>query len=264
MYTKKVLITGCSCSVNNTQSGWATENLHKTYHSMLQSSTDWNITNQAIGGCSNQEIVQRTVGDCLADDYDLCIVQWSSLHRLWLYEADSNIDNFTQILPRVCGFINSGNAPHTINKLIVSHYMNQYMALKHWLHNQIMLQSFLNERHIPYVFIRGFVNYIPELEILAGQWPKDDISSLSIPSRIKDILNFDSNPDDYIYKKLSSLMAAYLSINKSNCIGYNQSSTIYGLDPTVVQRDYADDGIHPGYLVNTALTENILAHIKKV
>ena len=260
---KKVLITGCSYSENNTQSGWKRENLHKTFHNILEGITDWKITNQAVGGCSNREIIQRTVESCLTEQYDLCIVQWSSLHRLWLYEADSNIDNFTQILPQVCGHISAGNAPHTINKLIVAHYMNHYMALKHWLHDQIVLQSFLKERGIPYVFVRGFANFIPELEIIANQWPKDKISDLDIPAGIKLMLNVDDNPDDYLYKKLSSLMLAYLSIDKSNCIGYNQSSMIYGFDPASMQLDYADDGIHPGYLINTEISKIILNHVTK-
>jgi hypothetical protein len=259
---KKVLITGCSFSANNTQSGWREENLHKTYHGILEEITDWKITNQAIGGCSNREIAQQTVESCLTGRYDLCIVQWSSLDRLWLYEADSNIDDFTQIVPRVTGKTTVGNAPHTINKLIVAHYMNHYMALKHWLHDQVMLQSFLKERCIPYIFLRGFDNFISELEMLAKQWPVDKISDLNIPPKIKHMLNFDSNPDDYLYKKLSSLILAYLSIDKCNCIGYNQSSKIYGLDPTFA-RDYADDNEHPGYLTNTQLSKNILDHINK-
>jgi hypothetical protein len=261
---EKVLITGCSYSVNNTQSGWKEENLHKTYHSILENITNWKINNQAIGGCSNREIVQRTVEHCLNQSYDFCIIQWSSLHRLWLYEADSNIDDYTQILPKVCGIMSVGDAPHTVNKLLVAYYMNHYMELKHWLHDQAMLQSFLKERCIPYVFVRGFTNFIPELEMLAEQWPKDKISDLEIPQQIKLILNFDSNPDDYLYKKLSSLMSAYLSIDKSNCIGYNQSSMIYGFDPAYTHLDYADDGRHPGHLINTKISKTILNHIEKV
>ena len=260
---KKVLITGCSLSANNTQSGWKKENLHKTFHNILEGTTDWKITNQAHGGCSNREIAQRTVESCLTEQYDLCIVQWSSLHRLWLYEANSNIDNFTQILPDVVGQLSAGNAPYTINKLIVAYYMNHYMALKHWCHDQAMLQSFLKERGIPYVFLRGFENFIPELEILADQWPKDKISDLDIPPGIKLMLNFDDSPDDYLYKKLSSLMLAYLAIDKSNCIGYNQSLMIYGIDPACMQPDYADDGIHPGYLINTEISKIILNFITK-
>jgi len=259
---QKVLITGCSYSANNEQSGWKENNLDKTYHGIIEAKTGWKITNRAMGGCSNREIAQRTVENCLSDHYDFCIVQWSSLHRFWLYEELNNVDDETQILPSAKGRMTVGNAPYTIEKLLVSHYLNDYMALKHWLHDQIMIQSFLNKNCIPYVFVRGSINYIPELETLAEQWPKDNIPSLNIPSCIKDLLNFDDNSDDYLYKKLSSLILAYLSIDKSNCIGYNRIETIYGLDPTLV-RDYADDGAHPGHLVNTAISNAILHYIEK-
>lgn len=259
---QKVLITGCSYSADAIQAGWKKENSHKTYPKILESRTGWQIDNRAIGGCSNREIFQRTIEHCLENQYDLCIVQWSSLHRLWLYEADHNIDDWTQILPTVTGKLTAGDAPHKIEKLIVSHYLNAYIALKHWLHDQVVLQYFFQNNKIPFIFLRGHQNYISDLASLDEQWPKDSIAELDIPKEIKNILNFDSNPDDYLYQKLLRLMLAYRDIDKSNCIGYNRNSMIYGLPPTF-KRDYADDGKHPGYSINFAISTVILEHVTK-
>lgn len=258
---QKVLITGCSFSVNNTQSGWQESNLCNTYHNMLQTNrSGWHITNRAIGGCSNREIAQRTIDSCLAEHYDFCVVQWSSLHRFWIYESECNIDDETQILPKVCGKLTVGNAPHILEKTLMAHYLNDYMALKHWLQDQVALQSFLEQRQIRYIFVRGFQNYVPELELLTHQWPKEHISDLQIPDPIKIMLQFDHNPNDYLHCKLSGLIRAYLAIDKSHCIGYNQSDMIYGLDP-ILEQDRADDGSHPGRIVNAALSAAILSHI---
>lgn len=266
---QKVLITGCSYSVNNTQSGWQESNLCNTYHSMLQTKRGWHITNRAMGGCSNREIAQRTIDSCLAEHYDFCVVQWSSLHRFWIYESECNIDDETQILPSVCGKLTAGNAPHILKKILMTHYLNDYMALKHWLHDQVALQSFLDQRRIRHIFIKGFYNYVPELEILAQQWPKEHILDLQIPDSIKLMLQFDNNPNRYLHAdsghhylhcRLSALIRAYLAIDKSHCIGYNQSDMIYGLD-TILERDTADDGSHPGRIVNAALSAAILNHV---
>lgn len=256
----KVLITGCSLSADTVQSGWNHSNLDKTYSKILESSTDWHVDNRAIGGCSNREIFQRTIENCLKTHYDLCIVQWSSLHRLWLYESNNNVEDWTQILPRVTGKV-TVDAPHKIQKLVVSHYLNHYVALKHWLHDQVVLQHFFEKNRTPFLFLRGFQNYIPDLEFLIEQWPKNNIVDLNIPDEIKDILMFDSNPDDYLYQSLTKLMLAYQTIRKSSCIGYNRSQLIYGL-PTDFKIDYADDGVHPGYSVNLAISKTIIDYVK--
>jgi hypothetical protein len=260
---QKVLIAGCSFSAANTQSGWREQNLHNTYHHMLQAQRDWKIHNCAIGGCSNKEITYRTIENCLSEHFDLCIIQWSSLHRLWFYEADLNIDDETQILPNVCGRITAGDVPKMIHESIIAHYLNDYMALKHWLYDQLMLQSFLNQRGIRYIFVKGFPNYVPELEILTQQWPQHCIPDLDIPDAIKCMLHFDINPDDFLYLKLARLIQAYSAIDKNHCIGYTQSSMIYGLH-TILSRDYADDSKHPGRAVNTALSSAILEHLEHI
>ena len=39
---------------------------------------------------------------------------------------------------------------------------------------------------------------------------------------------------------------------------------IYGFDTAYTQRDYADDGEHPGQLVNAEISKTILNHMEKV
>lgn len=260
---KKILITGCSFSAETTQSGWKEENLHKTYSKMLERATGWQVDNQAIGGCSNREIFQRTISSCLQNQYEFVVVQWSELHRLWVYEAKDNVDDKTCILPYVNGINNHGDVPNLLKKIIVSCYLNDYMALQHWLHDQIALECFLKKNNLPYVFVRAFSNFVPELEHLVSQWSESTtlkLEYLDIPKPIKNMLNLDNNPDYYLHENLSRLILAYQEIDKSNCIGYNLSGTVYGLDPNFKQ-DYADDNVHPGQSVNQLIMKNILDHI---
>ena len=257
----RVLITGCSLSANHDQSGWRQENFHNHYSKILSKNINWTIVNRAIGGCSNREISLRTVENCLLETYDFCIVQWSSLHRYWFYESENNVDNETQILPRVCGWGNQELAT-IVSKILVSNYLNDYMALKQWLLDQIFLQTFLEHKKITYIFIRGFPNYVHDLEQLNEQKPFESVPKIKIPTNIKRILNFDDNPDDYILEKLLSLTTAYGEIDKSKCIGYNVNDAIYGMADKNYENDYADDGAHPGMLRNALLANHIIAHCK--
>lgn len=264
MSPEHTLVAGCSFSADNEQSGWKNENLNKHYSKIITEQLNGKFTNIAIGGASNFEIFQRTIDTCISNsDIDFCIIQWSTLHRLWVYEKDNNIDDFTQILPRVCGINSNKNVPDDLHKIYVNYYLNDYMALKHWLVLQISLQSFFQKQGIDYVFLRGFENYISDLETIISQTPFDSIPEINLPDTIKKILNFDDNPDDYLYSKLLPLVNLYLNIDKNHCIGYNKHYTHYGLyHDFEYEKDFADDGDHPGEKTNSIIANNILQYIR--
>ena len=258
---RKVLITGCSFSNGSDENGWLPHNLHNHYSKILENHTNWSITNRARAGCSNREISLRTMEYCEIESYDFCIIQWSSLHRYWFYESDNNVDNETLVLPIVCGWGDLALAA-TLSKIIVSKYLNNYMAIKHWLLDQLSLQAFLQQKNIRYVFIRGFPNNIDDLEKISQQGPLTSVPKIDGPDDLKKMLDFDNQPDDYILNKLSVLMTIYQSIDKSYCIGYNTNRSRYGTDEGMYQDDYADDGKHPGKERNAFLAESILKYCK--
>jgi len=263
---KNVLICGCSYSAPNTQSGWKKENLHNVWTNILAKNTDWQIDNFAVGGCTNYEISMRAIENITKKSYDLCIIQWTSLHRLWVYEAENNIDNPTQILPNPRGWNvdsgpdnNSSNAKE-LHKLYISNYLNTYVALKHWFYYHQILQNLLPN----IIFINGINHLVSDLEMLVEQpWNHLPINKLNIPSTIKHILNFDNNPDDYLKEKLNTLIMAYKSIDQTKTIGYNKSKLIYGM-PDSILYDKADDGMHPGKYVNQYIAEKVLEKVEKL
>lgn len=266
MKPSHILIAGCSFSAFSEQSGWAYENLDNHYHSKILDATDSKITNIAIGGSSNFEIFQRTIENCIELlDIDFCIIQWSSLQRLWVYEAENNIDDFTQILPRVTGRNSDKKIANDLHKIFVNNYLNDYMALKQWLILQNSLQNFFKQQQIKYVFTRGFENYISDIEELVDQMPFKCIPEVNIPNSLKTILNFDDNPDDYLYKKISTLLKLYVSIDKDNCLGYNSSKNTYGFDFDFRDiKDFADDNAHPGKITNSLIADCLLKHIDRI
>ena len=260
---RNVLITGCSFSADAPHSGWHQKNQHKHYSKILEKTHRWQIANLAAGGCSNREIALRTVEHCLKHHYDLCIIQWTSLHRLWIYEADCNVDLPTMILPS--GVFGWGDLSTALkfSKTFRKHYLNDYMAIKHWLLDQIMVQSYLKKHNINYVFVRGCSNYIHEIEALCQSWPLNNISEIQLSKPLKEILNFDNNSDNYVYDKLLSIINIYKSIDKDNCIGYTTGDGNYGLPSNFHEFDRADDGVHPGTAENLFLANSITDFCKK-
>ena len=258
---ENVLISGCSFSSDD-HSGWSSEHMHKHYPNILRRKTGWNIDNIAIGGCSNNEILLRTTEHCIKNKPDLCIIQWSSLHRFWVYESNNNIDEATRILPSVCGRNSQNKNANLLHKILIANYLNNYVDLKHWLEYQILLQSFLKSENIPYIFLKGFNNYIAELEFIVSQYPFNNIPDIKIPQSIRDMLHFDQNPDYVLLDKLLTLVELYIKIDKNNCLGYNCNDTEYGLDYNFRDHnDYADDGRHPGEKTNLLLADKILQHL---
>lgn len=258
-----VLISGCSFSAEE-HSGWLEKNKHFHYPNVLKAETDWNITNVALAGCCNREIALRTVEACLHQKPDLALVQWTNLNRAWVYE-EGTVDDYTILLPgAVTGKVTDSYLANEFHKIWVSSYQNYYMFLKHWLEDQILLQTFFQHNNIQYAFVRGFPNFVSELEHLVTQLPAVDISRLDIHASIKNMLHFDNNPDDYLLKKLLTLIELYLKIDKAQCIGYNNSSSCYGLVYNYKEiSDVADDGSHPGKLANRSIADQILDFVKE-
>jgi hypothetical protein len=131
------------------------------------------------------------------------------------------------------------------------------MAIKHWLLDQISLQTFFEKNKINYVFIRGFPNHCPDIEKIAQQGSFTSIPEIVIPEDIKNILDFDNLPDHYLYNKLKKLISLYQIIDKSKCLGYNTNNTEYGLSQNF-KDDRADDGRHPGKISNQLISQQIL------
>ena len=158
MKNKKLLSVGCSFTAH---SGFV-QNIHKHWLPQFAKKHNFELTNLGLPGCSNAEIFFRTVEEIsTCTDYDFVTVQWTSLHRLWVYHNEKNIDDYTMVNGTGIGGLHS-DSDHVkmYQKLHHGYFGNEYVALKQWLLYTIALEDFLKSRGLKFVFIRGTENYL--------------------------------------------------------------------------------------------------------
>jgi len=126
MHKNRILLVGCSHSAS---SGFTDENFEKYHFSkLLERKYDINIYNKALAGASNSIIFNQTVMTTTAQDFDGVIVQWSALHRLWMYNSSDseNGEEWTTILqfqPLTGDYL-------TFQKIYIDKFINVYESIK--------------------------------------------------------------------------------------------------------------------------------------
>jgi len=250
--TKKVLFSGCSLTAAAPDSGFSVEN-HSHYHwsHMLANHYNTKFQNIGIGGMSNQEICVRSIDECLDNRYDLVVVMWSSIGRKWIYHNEENVDDFTGMTPgEIFGFKSSDYSSKSFHKLYYSFFQNHYVELKHWLLQTILLASFFASRNQPYVFIKGFDNFITDfLKIEYNNGFMDCTESLAR------VLDFNNRPDDFILDKINNIKNLINENKKSNWVNLTTESYMDILE------DVADDLSHPGPITNGKMCSQIIQYI---
>lgn len=251
----RIIIVGCS---HSHKSGFIEKNIHKHYSALLKNKTGRDIVNLSIGGMSNHEIFLRaleyaTIGDIA--EHDVLLVQWTSLHRLWVYQQDNNVDDFTQVLPHPVG--TNPDLAWPLYKTYSAHYCNDYMALKFWFEYMISLQAICRLKNIKYVFVTGFDNLLGELDVYRNQ-TITSLADINLHKDLRKILDFDNRPDWYILKKLNVLLDLYNQLDFSNCLRFGDF--YFGK----FKLDFADDGLHFGEQCHIMWAEEILNHLSKM
>lgn len=242
-----VLFSGCSLTAN---SGFNEKNLDKHWVNIVSRELGFNPINIAIGGMSNQEIFKRSTHKIIEIKPDLVVVMWSDLHRLWLYTNHlfGNIDNFTIIRPNLTGWQSNLKDIKNFKNIYSKIFTNNYVALHDWLLYIYGLQTILKQHDIPFIFLRGFSNNLQD-------WVNIDKNNLSKSSDfVKETLDFENNPDDYMIEKIDSLKSIIDAIDKSNWVNF---FTPGFSDKTI---DRADDNEHPGELSNAIMANEFIEY----
>jgi hypothetical protein len=249
MSSKKALFVGCSFTAD---SGFTPENQPK-YHwpHLFCQQTGYQLINYAIGGMSNDEIFCRTSEAIIVDQFDLVVVMWSHIGRRWVYQSEKNVDDFTIInggVPK--GFQNNSEYTKTYAKLHYSFFDNSYVNTKHWLLKCLALESMLQYKNIPYLFIKGFDNNITALNSASycnGFYSIDALKSM---------LDFDNRPDNYILTKLNVLKQLVGALDQTHWLNLTTPSF------RDMRTDVADDLEHPGRESNRELSDNLVKFFK--
>lgn len=244
------MFDGCSFTADN---GFLPENQcdsHWPY--LLGQHYQVDFDNNAVGGSSNNEIFDRVVGATTSNSYDLVLVEWSEISRHWIYCLNQNIDDFTIInagYPR--GHQCNTSEVQQYARLHYTYFNNQYVNLKKWLYKVIALAGYLDSKNQPYVFIKGFENYVSafaHIEYVAGTGFKN------LENSTKKFLDFSNRPDDYILRKIKEIQLLLDSARQLNWLNFNSLSFFDA------RTDLSDDNMHPGIKSNLELANQLIAY----
>lgn len=252
MTKKKILIAGCSLASSPLYSGFHEEN-HFKYHwnQLLTKHYDVDCHNIAIGGMSNHEIFVRSIENCLTDQYNLTVIMWSSIGRLWLYQNKNNVDDWTGFHPEnIFGLNPADNSAKLLHKVYYSSFHNSYIELKHWLLQTISLASFFKSRNQPYIFVKGFDNFINDFSIVEYH-----NSFVNCTKSLSDMLDFTNRPDEFILSKVNHIKNLIDEHKKLNWVNLSTKSFIDLIE------DVADDSKHPGPITNKKMCSQIIHYI---
>jgi hypothetical protein len=192
-----------------------------------------NITNLGFGGQCNPKIFVKALKELILKDFDLVIIQWSSIFRLNFNFSKSIYDNQTY-----CG-VSLAPCAHPelepIRKSWIKHCLHGRIEITELLIYMLGLSEILNQRKIPYIFIKTFDNYFSDLQ--KENW--QDCNS----DYLDNILFRQQLPDWEIEKFHLEMRQLYVLLKKnsgSNWLNLDQMAWMDQLS------DKADDGLHPG------------------
>lgn len=250
MIEKKILFDGCSFTADN---GFQIENQSKFHWPHLVSQHyQTEFKNLAIGGSSNTAIFNRLVEHTALTRYKLVVVQWSEIGRYWAYHANQNIDDFTIIGSwEPTGFRNNNPETQQYAKLHQTYFDNNYVNLRQWLCQSIALAGFFDNQNQPYVFVKGFENYVKDFDSVRYS---ATTGFLNLSSAVQNLLDFDNRPDNYMLEKVTEIQTLLSKSKQLNWINFDSP----GFYDSAV--DLADDQMHPGPVSNSNFTTQFVAY----
>jgi hypothetical protein len=249
MIKKKILFVGCSFTAD---SGFTEHNAIR-YHWpwLLSRHYDFYFYNAGIGASSNEEIFYRTIELTADQNFDLVVIMWTSLGRKWAYFSEPNIDEYTMISPTLGGWKSDSYEAELFHKIYLTCFNNRYISLKQWLDQIICIQGYLANKNQPYVFIKGFDNFVSDFNnIQCHQNGFDNVSDF-----VKKVLDFDNNPDHRLHNKISEIQRLIQKVNTEHWADFINFDTYNRIV------DLADDNYHPGPITNQLICQALIDHI---
>jgi hypothetical protein len=251
---KRVLFVGCSFTAD---CGFNEEN-QRLYHwpFLLSDYYDFYFCNSAIGGMSNEEIYHRTICSVEQGSYDFIVVMWSDINRKWVYVEDNNVDDYTIInAGNPTGFMSNDSLVHNYAKLHYTMFNNGYVNLTKWATNIISLVAYFETKCIPYIFIKGFDNYVSDFQKINYD-TSTGFHNLTL--EIEKMLDFDNRSDYYTHQKITVVQDLLNKIETFNWLHFRGQ----GFGASAVDR--SDDLEHPGIESNKIIFNQLVEYIDKM
>lgn len=220
--------------------------IDKNWASLIQHN---NLTlNLSTGGQSNTKIFNNACLELIKNKnlYNLVIIQWSSLLRINFNEGKTiyqNEKNFT-VDRAVPGY-------EKFHSTWANNFLHPRIALIEWMTQIIVLNNFLKQIQIPYIFIKGFDNYLNELKCIDWRLASDEFKSV--------VLHVDVLPDweiDPFYSELKLLFDIMEIQTGANWLNLRELSWVDN------KLDVADDNLHPGIVSHKKFFDSIITFVK--
>jgi hypothetical protein len=190
-----------------------------------------NITNLSVGGQGDPKIFVKALKELIVKDFDLVIIQWRSIFRLNFNFSKSIYDNQQSVGTRHYSAAELG----PLRKIWLKHCLHGRIEITEALTLIQGLSEILNQRKIPYIFIKTFDNYFSDLQ--KENWQDCGADYLD------NVLFRRQLPDWEIKKFHLEMRQLYLLVKNysgKNWLNLDQLAWV------VQMSDYADDGLHPG------------------
>ncbi len=246
---KKILTIGGSDNVIDGNN----QDFH--YLTLLQKFGGYDITNISVGGLSSDEVFYRVIAEVEQNEYDLVLILWVPLGRKWAYFSDDNIDDFTIMNNGdVTGFNKDLSAGRKYATLHYAYFNNEYINVHQYLSQLLMLQNYFKAKNTPLIMYRYTWDFIKDL-LAVGYSEESGFTDLS--DRLKEILDFNNRPDDYILKKINVLKLFIEKIDRSVWIDFEN----FEFFTQTIDRQL--DGFHAGPITHDIFFKILLSKLKE-
>lgn len=231
------------------------ENRDYHYLTRLQKFGDYDINNISVGGISADEMFYRIIPEIEQNEYDFVLILCVPIGREWVYFSDNNVDDFTKITNgHVSGFNKDSSACRQYALLHYAYFNNTYVKTRRYLSQLLLLQNYFKVKNIPIVMYRDGGDFIDDL--LKVEY-SEEAGFINMSSSLKEFLDFNNRPDDYILKKLNVLKLLVEKIDRSNWIDFEN----FKFATSKVDRQR--DGVHAGPVTHDNFLKILLSELTK-
>ena len=133
----------------------------------------------------------------------------------------------------------------------IKNFLHPRIDLLEWMTQIVVLNNFLKQSQIPYMFIKGFDNFLKDLQHDHWSNTSDEFKSV--------VLHVDVLPDweiDPFYSELKLLFDIMEIQTGSNWLNLRELSWV---DSMI---DCADDNLHPGIVSHKKFFDSIITFVK--
>ncbi len=246
-----VCVNGCSLTFGE---GFPAEmRKDHIYSWLLAKKFNFNLTNIAKPGSSNYTIFMRSSVAILSGNYDMCVVQWSALHRQWFSPG-----------PETYFFVNDEKfKDFKYRDLYLSPrektvFRNTLLLLNHDYQNIIdlidyckTLKALADYKSVKLVYVNGLVPW--KNDLLSSNIGKDLSSKLS--EYTKSMLDFDTRDDSEIVRHFIKLQNKFKELDQLLWVNIFNSF----VDS---RTDVGPEGHHPGIESHQWMADQISSYLE--